>query len=83
MARAMEKAAKTIKRIEEFAPEKKWWNKRKENDQAWKVSIDEIPDPNPDYREIYDPFGGAASWHNMNMTPDFPSAARAALGQDL
>jgi len=29
-------------RIEEFAPEKKWWNKRKENDQAWKVSLDEI-----------------------------------------
>ncbi|MEI8257244.1 MAG: N-6 DNA methylase, partial [Deltaproteobacteria bacterium] len=29
-------------RIEEFAPEKKWWGKRKENDQAWKVSIDDI-----------------------------------------
>jgi type I restriction enzyme M protein len=29
-------------RIEEFAPEKKWWNKRKETDQAWKVSLDEI-----------------------------------------
>jgi type I restriction enzyme M protein len=29
-------------RIEEFAPEKKWWNKRKENDQAWKVSIADI-----------------------------------------
>ena len=24
-------------------------------------------------------FGGAASWQNMNMTPDFPTAARAAL----
>ena len=29
-------------RIEEFAPEKKWWTKRKESDRAWKVSIDEI-----------------------------------------
>ena len=29
-------------RIEEFAPEKKWWGKRKENDQAWKVSIEDI-----------------------------------------
>lgn len=29
-------------RIEEFAPEKKWWNKRKENEQAWKVSIEAI-----------------------------------------
>lgn len=29
-------------RIEEFEPERKWWNKRKETDQAWKVSIEEI-----------------------------------------
>ena len=29
-------------RIEEFAAEKKWWAKRKENDQAWKVSIEDI-----------------------------------------
>ncbi|MBN69441.1 MAG: DNA methyltransferase [Gimesia sp.] len=29
-------------RIEEFAPEKKWWKKRKENEFAWKVSIKEI-----------------------------------------
>ncbi len=29
-------------RIEEFVPEKKWWNKRKENDQAWKVSLEDI-----------------------------------------
>jgi type I restriction enzyme M protein len=25
-------------RIDEFAPEKKWWTKRKETDQAWKVT---------------------------------------------
>jgi len=29
-------------RIEEFAVEKKWWGKRKETDQAWKVSLKEI-----------------------------------------
>lgn len=29
-------------RIEEFAAEKNWWAKRKENDQAWKVSIEDI-----------------------------------------
>jgi type I restriction enzyme M protein len=31
-------------RIEEFALEKKWWAKRKETDQAWKVSLKEIQD---------------------------------------
>jgi hypothetical protein len=40
---------------------------------------DEVPAPNPDYRRNYDQFGGAGYWLNMNMTPDFPSAARAAL----
>jgi len=29
-------------RVEEFEPEKKWWSKRKENDYAWKVSIEDI-----------------------------------------
>src|SRR6266852_2527411 len=29
-------------RIEEFAPEKKWWSKRKETDQAWKVPVEDI-----------------------------------------
>ena len=29
-------------RIEEFAAEKKWWTKRKENDHAWKVTLDDI-----------------------------------------
>jgi len=29
-------------RFEEFEPETKWWNKRKENDHAWKVSIEDI-----------------------------------------
>jgi type I restriction enzyme M protein len=30
--------------IEEFKPEKKWWNNRVENDHTWKVSIKEIVD---------------------------------------
>lgn len=29
-------------RIEEFEPEKKWWKKRKESEQAWKVSAKDI-----------------------------------------
>ena len=29
-------------RIEEFDLEKKWWKKRKENEHAWRVSIDDI-----------------------------------------
>lgn len=33
-------------RIEEFAPEKKWWIKRKESDRSWKVTIKEIKERN-------------------------------------
>ena len=40
---------------------------------------DEVPAPNPDYRRNYDAYGGAGSFRDLNMTPDFPSAARAAL----
>lgn len=29
-------------RIEEFAPEKAWWRNRVENEQAWKVSVEQI-----------------------------------------
>lgn len=39
----------------------------------------QVPAPNPDYRANWDGYGGAGSWRDMNMTPDFPSAARAAL----
>jgi hypothetical protein len=38
-----------------------------------------VPDPSADYARNYDENGGAGSWQNMNMTPDVPSAARAAL----
>ena len=40
---------------------------------------DQVPAPNPDYRRIWDPYGGAGSWRDLNMTPDLPSAGRAAL----
>jgi type I restriction enzyme M protein len=33
-------------RIEEFEPEKKWWNDRKENEFAWNVTVDEIKSSN-------------------------------------
>ena len=33
-------------RIEEFKPEKKWWNNRKENEFAWKVSAKKIKQGN-------------------------------------
>jgi len=29
-------------RFEEFEPERKWWNKRTENEHAWKVSVGDI-----------------------------------------
>lgn len=37
-----------------------------------------LPAPNPDYRRLYEPQrDGTGLWLNVNMTPDFPSAARA------
>ena len=33
-------------RIEEFGPEKAWWDNRVENEFAWKVGIDEIRESN-------------------------------------
>ena len=33
-------------RIEEFAPEKAWWEKRVENEFAWKVGIEEVRERN-------------------------------------
>ena len=31
-------------RIDEFAPEKEWWEEREENAHAWRVSVDDIKD---------------------------------------
>ncbi len=36
-----------------------------------------IDAPNASYARTYDRFGGAGFWRNVNMTPDFPSAAAA------
>jgi type I restriction enzyme M protein len=33
-------------KIEEFEPEKKWWNNREENEFAWKVSVEDIKSNN-------------------------------------
>jgi len=40
---------------------------------------DDVPPPSADFRENYDQYGGAGNWRNMNVTPDFPTASRAAL----
>ncbi len=41
------------------------------------AEADDVEPPNPDYARRYDRFGGAGYWLNINMTPDFPSAASA------
>jgi uncharacterized protein DUF4012 len=41
------------------------------------LPAERLPQPNPDFRANYNQFGGAGDWSNINMTPDFPSAARA------
>jgi hypothetical protein len=33
--------------------------------------------PNTSFARRYDPFGGGGFWQNINMTPDFPTAAAA------
>ena len=44
------------------------------------VDAADVAPPSEDYERNYAEFGGAGSWQNLNMTPDFPTAARAALG---
>jgi Protein of unknown function (DUF4012) len=38
-----------------------------------------VDPPNPDYERNYGQYGAPGYWLNTNMTPDFPSAARAAI----
>ena len=38
-----------------------------------------VSPPNTDYGRNYGQYGAPGFWLNINMTPDFPSAARAAL----
>ncbi len=40
---------------------------------------DQVAEPSPGYRRNYNQYGGAGDWLDANMTPDFPSAARAAM----
>ncbi|MGI8874676.1 MAG: DUF4012 domain-containing protein [Egibacteraceae bacterium] len=41
------------------------------------VPAEDATAPNADYADRYNRFGGAGFWLNINMTPDFPSAAEA------
>jgi hypothetical protein len=45
-----------------------------------RVNPADVEAPSPDYGANYDQFGGVGSWFNLNMTPDFPTAARASIG---
>ena len=39
------------------------------------VPVTQAPAPSPGFAEMYDRFGGAGFWRNLNMTPDAPTAA--------
>jgi hypothetical protein len=41
------------------------------------VPVGRVAPPNADYATRYDPFSSRGYWSNINMTPDFPSAAVA------
>ena len=60
--------------IKEFKPEKKWWDKREEDEHAWKVSIDEIKkrgynldikNPNAPTDELGDPVELLATYQKL------------------
>ncbi|MBW3605150.1 MAG: DUF4012 domain-containing protein [Actinobacteria bacterium] len=38
-----------------------------------------VPAPNDDFVDRYGSYGGTGFWLNLNMTPDFPSAATAVI----
>jgi len=40
---------------------------------------DFVEAPSADFAARYNRYGGAGFWHNINMTPDFPTAGRAML----
>ncbi|HAH48605.1 MAG TPA: DNA methyltransferase, partial [Planctomycetaceae bacterium] len=83
-------------RIEEFAAEKKWWKKRKENEFAWKVSIKDIRESgyNLDQKNPYsadegpgDPDALLKSYQKLQKQIDqtreqLKQELRAALGGD-
>jgi hypothetical protein len=41
------------------------------------LNTEAVPAPNPSYARRYDRFGSRGFWLNINLTPDFPSAAQA------
>jgi len=62
-------------RIEEFDVEKEWWNDRKETDQAWKISVEEIEkrhynldikNPNSEENQSYDVEALLAKRNSLN-----------------
>jgi hypothetical protein len=44
-----------------------------------KLPVGSVPAPSEDYARNYRGYGAPADWADLNMTPDFPSAAEAAL----
>ena len=44
-----------------------------------KLAPGSVPAPSQDYARNYRGYGAPADWADLNMTPDFPSAAQAAL----
>jgi hypothetical protein len=44
-----------------------------------KPPIGSIPAPSEDYARNYGSYGAPSNWTDINMTPDFPSAAKGAL----
>ena len=75
--------------IGEFVPEKKWWGKRKETEQAWKVGIDAIRDGgyNLDLKNPNKPDGGPGDVDHL--LPEYEkllaqiAETRAALKREL
>jgi type I restriction enzyme M protein len=76
-------------RIEEFEPEIAWWKNRMENEQAWRVSIDQIKagNYNLDLKNPHDP--GTGPGDVDHLLPEYEkllaqiAATRAALKQEL
>ncbi len=67
-------------RIEEFAAEKAWWNNRVENEQAWKVSFDDIKARNYNL-DIKNPHSPDAVVHDPDTLLADYSALQERIGQ--
>jgi type I restriction enzyme M protein len=76
-------------RIEEFEPERKWWNKRVENEFAWRVGLDQIKAGNFNL-DLKNPRSSDTSPGDVDhLLPEYEkllaqiAATRAALKQEL